>query len=442
MNLLLRGGTVVTMNAKRDVLRADVLVRGGGVAYVGRRPPTDGPTRILDATGCAIMPGIVQAHVHLVQALFRGMADDLPLLAWLRDHIWPLEAAHDAASVGASARLGLAEMMLAGTTSILDMGTVHHQDAVFSAMKEAGIRGLSGKAMMDRGRGVPRRLRESSTSSLRESERLYERWHGAAGGLLGYAFAPRFVLSCSERMLRGAADLAESGKTLVHSHVAEHAAEREAVRAALGVDDVEALRRVGIRGPRAVLAHGVQLRPAEMRRIARDGTRLVHCPSANLKLASGIADVRAMQSAGIVVALGADGAPCNNRMDPWTELRQAALLCKVKTGDASSMGAMEALAMATVHGAAVLGLSDLIGSIEPGKRADLIVVRLDGPHAEPGGDPVSRLVYACTASDVRHVMVDGELVVKHGIHQRLDVDGVRAKARRQARRVAGRAGMG
>ena len=439
-DLVIRGGTVVTMDPARTVERADVWVRDGRIARVGRARAR-GTTTVLDATGCAVVPGLVQAHVHLCQALFRGMADDLPLLEWLRERIWPLEGAHDPRSLRASARLGLAEMLLAGTTTVLDMGTVHHHDAVFEAMRDSGIRGLSGKTMMDRGKGVPKGLRESRRDSLREAERLYDRWHGAGDGRLGYAFAPRFILSCSEALLRETAELARERGALVHTHAAEHAAERAAVRDALGEDDVAVLARLGITGPRAVLAHGVQLRRAEMRAAGRAGTRFVHCPSANLKLASGIARVRDMRRAGVVVGLGADGAPCNNRMDPWTELRQAALLAKVIEGDAAALGAMDALELATIDGARALGLDDRIGSIEEGKQADLCVVRLDALHQGPPTDVVSTLVYSTTAADVRHVVVDGRTVVKERELLTLDADRVRADARREARRVVERAGV-
>ncbi len=436
---ILRGGTVVTMDAARRVLVGDVLVRGREIVRVGRVQATPG-ARVIDARGCAVMPGFVQTHVHLCQALFRGMADDLPLLAWLKERIWPLEAAHDARSLHASARLGLAEMLGAGTTTILDMGTVHHHDAVFEAIAASGMRAFSGKAMMDTGEGVPRGLRETTAQSLRESDRLRARWHGAEDGRLGYAYAPRFILSCSEALLRGAAEAAHATPgVLLHSHAAEHADERRAVREALGRDDVQALAAYGITGPRTVLAHGVQLRPAEMRRLARAGTRVTHCPSANLKLASGIADVVAMREAGMLVGLGADGAPCNNRMDPFTELRQAALLAKVRRGDAAALRAEDALAMATIDGARVLGIDALVGSIEAGKRADLAVVRLDALHAEPGGDAVARLVYACTPADVTHVFVDGRLLVDGGTLRSLDVETVRADARREGARIRRRA---
>jgi len=461
-DVLVRGGHVATMDATRRVIDADVLVTRGRIsallpretarrgpagrserprrARAGTEQPAERPhVRVIDASGCVVVPGFVQTHVHLCQALFRGMADELPLLAWLRERIWPLEAAHDEASLRASARLGVAEMMRAGTTTILDMGTVRHHDVVFEALRDSRIRAVSGKAMMDRGHGVPKGLRETTKESLRESERLIRDWHGAENGRLRYALAPRFILSCSEKLLRGAGELARATGTLVHSHAAEHPGEKAEVRAQLGKDDVDALASFGLAGPHVVLAHGVQLTRAQMRRCGRDGTRFVHCPSANLKLASGIADVVAMRQAGMIVGLGADGAPCNNRMDPFTELRQAALLAKVVQQNAAALSAMDALAMLTIEGARVLGLEAEIGSLEVGKRADLAVVRLDGLHAEPWGDPVSRLVYSGTAADVTDVLVDGLPVVSRGELRALEVPAVREDARREAEKIHRRA---
>jgi 5-methylthioadenosine/S-adenosylhomocysteine deaminase len=430
---------VVTCDARDSVVHGDVLVRGREIAAVGKVRRA-GMTRVVDANGCAVVPGLVQAHVHLCQVLMRGMADDLPLLEWLRRRIWPLEAAHDEASAGASADLGLLEAMLGGTTTVLDMGTVRAHDAVMEACAASGIRAISGKAMMDVGDGVPAGLRETTRASLDESERLSRDWSGAADGRIGYAWAPRFVLSCSEALVRGAVERAGARGEIVHTHAAEHPAERVAVREALGDDDVAVLRRWGVSGPRAVLAHGVQLEIDEARGVASDGTRVVHCPSANLKLGSGIARVAELDGMGVALALGADGAPCNNNLDAWVELRHAALLAKIRTG-VTTLPARRAFRLATIDGARALGLGAITGSLEPGKRADLAVVRLDGAHVEPGGDVFSRLVYACTSRDVLHVMVDGALVVKDREHQRLDSERVKARARAEARRLAARAGL-
>jgi cytosine/adenosine deaminase-related metal-dependent hydrolase len=438
MKTLIRGGTLVMCDTHGAVREGDLLVDGQRIAAIGKIPQKllAPPVRIIDASGCAVTPGLVQAHVHLCQVLFRGMADDLPLLDWLRERIWPLEAAHDEASLRASAELGLLEAMLAGTTTILDMGTVHHYDAVFEACVRAGIRCFGGKTMMDAGDGVPKGLRESTKESLRESDRLRTTWSKTPR--LGYAYAPRFILSCTEALFRGVVERSGDSGALLHSHVAEHPAERAAVQKALGSDDVAILRSWGFAGPRTLLAHGVQLRVDEATAIAEDGTRIVHCPSANLKLGSGIARVANLDAMGVALALGADGAPCNNNLDPWMELRHAALLAKVRTAT-TALPAKRAFRLATLDGAIALGLGGKLGTLEVGKLADIVVVRTNGPHVEPGGDVYSRLVYACQSRDVEHVLVDGVAVVKNGEHQLLDREAVLARARAQAKKLAKRA---
>ncbi len=442
MQLVVRGATIVTCDSHDTVSRGDLILEGDRIVEVGARPRRQNGqiARVLDAEGCAIIPGFVQAHVHLCQALFRGMADDMPLLEWLKTRIWPLEAAHDERSLAASAELGLAEMSHAGTTTILDMGTVRAHDAVMDACARSGVRALSGKAMMDAGDGIPKGLRESTRASLAESERLCATWSGAAEGRLAYAYAPRFILSCTEALVRGACERAESSASLVHTHAAEHPAEREAVRRALGDDDIAVLRSWGVRGSRAILAHGVQLTTEEAGTLASDGTRVVHCPSTNLKLGSGIARIAELDAMGVQLALGADGAACNNNLDPWTELRHAALLAKIRSGTAA-LPARRALRLATIDGARALGIGELTGSLERGKKADFVVVRLDGVHVEPGGDVFSKLVYACSARDVRHVVADGVVLVSEGEHQRFDLPAVAARAREQARKVTLRAGL-
>lgn len=453
MKTLIRGGTLVTCATSGPAAPSegsasdgaaepgDLLIDEGRIVAVGRVPAAllrGGLVRVIDARGCAVTPGLVQAHVHLCQVLFRGNADDLPLLEWLRHRIWPFEAAHTERSLGASAELGLLEMMLAGTTTILDMGTVHGYDAVFDACARAGIRCFGGKAMMDDGENVPKRLRESTKSSLRESDELRETWAGKAGGRLGYAYAPRFILSCTEALIRGTAERSQASGALLHSHVAEHPDERAAVRNVLGDDDIAILRQWGFAGESTILAHGVQLRDEEADAVARDGTRIVHCPSANLKLGSGIARVADLDAHGVQLALGADGAPCNNNLDPWVELRHAALLAKVRTAT-TALPPARAFRLATIDGAKALGIDYFTGSLEVGKRADVIVVRTDGPHVEPGGDVYSRLVYACTSRDVEQVFVDGVHVVRNGEHQLLDRESVLARARSESKKLIARA---
>jgi cytosine/adenosine deaminase-related metal-dependent hydrolase len=293
--------------------------------------------------------------------------------------------------------------------------------------------------MMDLGEDVPARLREPTRASLDESDALARRWSGAAGGRIDYAYAPRFVLSCTEELLRQVAARVAAGAH-VHTHASEQLAEIELVRRERGADNIVYLDRLGLSGPAATLAHCVHPTAEERARLAARGTNVVHCPSSNLKLASGVAPIPELLAEGIHVALGADGAPCNNNLDAFVELRLAALVHKPRVG-AAGMTALQALELATVGGARALGWAERIGSLETGKRADLIVVDPHTPHATPSTDPISTLVYAAQSRDVRDVLVDGRLLVRGGRLTELtglDRDEVLATARAEAARVASR----
>jgi 5-methylthioadenosine/S-adenosylhomocysteine deaminase len=432
---------VVTCDGDRRVLKGDVVVRNGRILAVGpnaRRRARPG-SAVVDADGCAVMPGLIQTHVHLCQTLMRGMAEDLPLLAWLRHRVWPLEAAHDDRTLKASAELGLAELLRGGTTTVLDMGTTHGHDVVFDACVRFGIRAFGGKAMMDRGQGVPRGLREGTRRSLSESDRLCAAWDGAASGRIRYAYAPRFILSCSEQLVRETVERMAAG-AFMHVHAAEHEEERDAVRAIHGADDVDVLAKWGMRGPRAILVHGVQLTKRQIRTVARSETRVVHCPNANLKLGSGIAPVGDMVEAGIAVGLGSDGAACNNNLDGWSEMRQAALLAKLRGGP-GSFASQDALDLCTIQGARVLSIDKELGSIEPGKRADLQLVSLRSIRQAPVGNVVDTLVYATGSHCVRDVMIDGHWVVRDRTLLGRDEERIRVRAEQEARRLRARAGL-
>lgn len=442
MSVLIQGGLVATCDPEHRVFEGDVALDQGRIVALGAGAEaalSPGFQRI-DARGKAVLPGLIQGHIHLVQTLFRGLADDVPLLAWLRRFIWPLEAAHDDRSLRASAELGLAELLRGGTTTLLDMGTVHGHEVVLDACARSGIRALSGKAMMDQGEGAPAHLLEDTRAGLREAERLARAWPNHPDARVRYAFCPRFILSCSEEMLRGCAALAEETGALLHTHAAEQREERAAVQALLGTDDLTALARCGVTGRRAVLAHGVHLDDDEIRGLAAAGTAVVHCPSSNLKLGSGIARVADLLRAGVRVGVGADGAPCNNNLDGFLELRLAALLSKISAGT-SSLPAREALHLATLGGARALGLDDLVGSLQVGKRADVIVVDLQDLHTAPALDLFSTLVYACQSRDVRHVFVDGRHLVRDGELLTLEAPRVAAAAREEAPRIARKAGV-
>jgi 5-methylthioadenosine/S-adenosylhomocysteine deaminase len=314
------------------------------------------------------------------------------------------------------------------------METVHHTDAVFQAVEETGFRAVVGKCMMDKGDDVPAGLHEETDSSITESLALLERWHGKADDRIRYCFAPRFAVSCTGRLLELIAELAESHRVLIHTHASESKEEIEIVFRETGLRNVEYLDRIGMTAPNLVLAHCVHLNDAEIEILRRTGTHVSHCPSSNLKLGSGIAPVTELLDRGVSVSLGADGAPCNNRLDMFTEMRTAALMQKALHGP-TAMPALTALRMATTAGARALGLSETIGSIEVGKQADLVLLNLDKLHSTPSPDVVSSIVYSAQTSDVETVLIAGQILLREGRPATIDAGDVIAAARVEADRL-------
>ena len=348
-------------------------VRDGRIAAVGAVDES-GHDTVIDARGGYVLPGFVQTHVHLCQTLFRGFADDMPLLEWLKIRVWPMEAAHNAATLRASTRLAAAELLRTGTTSVLTMETVHDTDVVFETLAETGLRATVGKCMMDSDSDVPRRLQEETRASIDESLALKKRWHGAANGRLRAAFAPRFAVSCSRELLEAVASLAQSEQALVHTHASENRDEVEFVqRMSGGLSNLEYLASTGLATPHLCTAHCVWVSDAEQALMAERDVKVLHCPGSNLKLGSGIAPIVEMRARGISVSLGADGAACNNRLDMFDEMRLAATLQAMRMAP-GALPARDVVWMATREGARALGQEGEIGSIEPGKRADLILI--------------------------------------------------------------------
>jgi 5-methylthioadenosine/S-adenosylhomocysteine deaminase len=404
------------MDPRRTVRVCDLVVDARGRIDALAEPGAGEPaTRSIEASGLVVVPGLVQAHLHLCQTLFRGLAEAMPLLAWLRERIWPLEAAHDPASLRASARLSIAELFLGGTTAILDMGTVHHTDTLFETAAETGIRYTGGKALMDTGDGVPVGLLEPTAIALRESDRLAHAWHEREDGRLRYAYSPRFVLTSTYDLLRSVGARARANHMLVHTHASEQKEEIDLVRKRFGASNIRLLANLGLADTNACLAHCVWPEADEIDVLASGGATVVHCPSCNLKLASGVAPIADYLDNGVNVALGADGAASNNRLDAWEELRLAGLLSSFRRAP-GAVAAADLFEVATLGGARALGLDADIGSIEPGKFADLAIVDLRRAHAAgPDDDVYTRLVYSARATDVRSVLVGGHTVVEDGV---------------------------
>lgn len=442
--LALRGATLVTMDALRTIVVADLLIDAAGRIAALADPASNAPAeRSIDVSGHIVVPGLVQAHLHLCQTLFRGLAEDQRLLQWLHQRIWPLEAAHNPASLHASARLGIAELFLGGTTTILDMGTVHHTDALFEAATETGIRYTGGKALMDAGEGSPPGLIEPTAVVLRENDDLADKWHEAEGGRLRYAYSPRFVLTSTYDLLRSIGMRARANNMLVHTHASEQREETDLVRSRFGVPNIRLLANLGLAETNACFAHCVWPDSEEFDVLASGGATVVHCPSCNLKLGSGVAPIAEYLENGVNVALGADGAASNNRLDAWEELRLAGLLSRFRGGP-PGVAALDLFEMATIGGARALGLDPDIGSIELGKFADLAVLDLRRAHAFTGAEPdvYTALIYSACAADVRLVTVGGRIVVEDGCLKAFNEADAIAEAAKQRAALLKRARLG
>ncbi|WP_066288264.1 5'-deoxyadenosine deaminase [Bacillus sp. FJAT-29937] len=412
-SILIRNAEIVTMNEKEEIIKGDIYIVDDKIVEIGQNLPHFA-SKIIDATGRTVIPGFIQTHIHLCQTLFRGQADDLELMDWLKQKIWPLEASHDEESIYYSAMLGIGELLQSGTTTVVDMETVHHTDYAFKAIAESGIRALAGKVMMDKGDEVPVLLRENTQDSIKQSVDLLEKWHNHDGGRIQYAFCPRFVVSCTEELLTTVRDLSKQYNVRVHTHASENATEILLVEKEHGMRNVVYLDSIGLANERLILAHCVWLDEEEKRIIKERGVKVSHCPGSNLKLASGVAEIPSLLDKHAHVSLGADGAPCNNNLDMFNEMRLAAIIQKPIHGP-SAMNARTVFRMATIGGAKAVGLENEIGSIEPGKKADLAILNLNDFHTYPSSDidPISRIVYSATRADVETTIVNGKVLMEN-----------------------------
>lgn len=441
--ILLRGGMIVTGDQAGAVIPdASLLIVGNRITTIihpGEQVPSFPDCEVVDISNMIVIPGFIQTHLHLCQTLFRGRADDFALLDWLRERIFPFEAAHTAESIYASAMIGIAELLRSGTTTILDMGSVHHEEEIIRALGESGMRAFVGKAMMDLNDLYPP-LKESTEQSLVTTRQLTERWHNSFDGRIRCAITPRFVLSCSDKLLHGAREMLNHfADVLFHTHASENVGEIEAVRKRTGMENIAFLYHLGLLSERACLAHCIHLNEDETDILHATASNVTHCPSSNLKLGSGIAGIPRLMAKKINVSLGADGAPCNNSLDMFHEMRLASLIQKPFHGT-TSMNAKTVFDMATRNGARALGLENETGSIEVGKKADLVLLDLNNLW-----DPVnssdyvySAIVYSATPENVDSVMIDGHWRYRKKELVEIDKQKISSDARVQLQRLLGR----
>jgi len=409
---------IVTNNNEDLVLENHaVVVVDGIIQQITEEGNIDLSTadKVYNFKNLVLIPGFVQTHVHLCQTLFRGLADDLELLDWLQKRIFPYENAHDKKSLQASARLGIYELQKSGTTTILDMGTLNHQEVVFEELISSGMRGFSGNCMIDINELYPE-FKINTAENLALSYSLAKQFHNSSNGKIKYGFAPRFVLSCSEELLKETfLMLKDFEGSLFHTHSSENKNEIQEVRKMHGMENIEYFNHIGVLSDRTILAHGIHVNEKEIEYLKKSSTRISHCPSSNLKLASGIANIPRYLNERISVSLGADGAPCNNNLNIFTEMRLAALIQKPIHGP-TIMDAKTVFKLATIEGAKALNLEMEIGSIEVGKNADFVFLDLNDPTLSLSSDNdkiYSNIVYSASRENIKHVFINAVPVVEN-----------------------------
>jgi 5-methylthioadenosine/S-adenosylhomocysteine deaminase len=403
-DLLIQNGTVLTMDRHNTVIEDGcVCVHGDQITHVGKRPMKSHALRTIDARGGLILPGLVNGHTHAAMTLFRGLADDLPLMQWLNDYIFRVEEKMDGDFVYVGTLLACAEMILSGTTTFCDMYLFENETA--TAASQAGMRCLVGEVLYD----FPSPNYGTIEKGFEYTESLIDKWKQHP--LVNIAVEPHSLFTCSPELLKQASHLALRHDIPLILHLAETADEVRQIRARYGKGPVDHLSSLGLLGAHLIADHCVHLDLSDLKTLARHGVKVIHNPESNMKLASGIAPVVEMLTCGITVGLGTDGCASNNNLDLFAEMDTLAKLHKIRTMDTTVMDAVTALRMATIEGARALGMHEEVGSLEAGKKADIIVIDLNRPHLTPLYNPFSQIVYAARGSDVSHTIINGRLVM-------------------------------
>jgi 5-methylthioadenosine/S-adenosylhomocysteine deaminase len=438
VSLLVTGGTVVTVDGSGRVLSPGAIaIDGRDIVAVGTPAAIAADftgAETIDATGQVVMPGLVNTHTHAPMVLYRGLADDLALMDWLQKYIFPAEAKTVSPEfVRAGTRLAALEMIQSGTTTYADM--YYFEEEVAKATKEAGLRGVLGQTIIQ----FPVADAKTPIEGLAHAEAFLKQFAG--DDLIVPALAPHAMYTLDTRTLQAVRALADREHAPVLIHLAETADEtKTAARLHAGASPTAYLESIHFWGPRTVAAHAVWVSPADIAILARRHVGVSHNPESNMKLASGAAKVVAMRAAGVGVGLGTDGAASNNDLDMFEAMRQAAFLAKLQTMDPRAVPARAAVEMATIGGARVLGLDKDIGSLEPGKRADLIVVSINAARQVPMYDPLSHLVYVTRGDDVKTTIVNGRVLMRDRKVLTLSEESVLADARRLAATVSAAVG--
>ena len=409
------------------------IADGKLVRVNGSRDPHSRDDSILDCSGCLIMPGLINGHAHAAMSLLRGLADDLPLEIWLNEYIFPSERKHVGPElVYLGTALSAVEMALNGITACAD--GYFFMEYAAQAFLDVGLRAVVAQGILD----VPAPDALEAGSWKERAERFLAACPSSPS--ISPALFCHSAYLCSPETLRDATRLAKENRIPLFSHVSETSSEVEDILSRYGRRPVEHLDALGLLGERFVAVHCVHISDHEQSLLAQSGTKVIHCPESNMKLASGSSPIWHLSARGVTVGLGTDGPASNNNLDMFEEMRTASLAAKLVTRDPQALSARQALKMATIDCARALGMDDRIGSLVPGKLADLVVVDLDKPHLTPLYDPISHLVYAARGSDVRDVIVSGRVVVRQGKIRTIDESNIKRRARAMASEIGRQVG--
>lgn len=426
VDIIIKNGTILTMDRTNSVIEnAFICIKKDTISHMG----CDGErefkaAKVIDANGGLILPGLINGHTHAAMTLFRGLADDLPLMEWLNSYIFPVESRMDADFVFTGTMLACAEMIMSGTTTFCDMYLF--EEAVAMAAREAGMRCLVGEVLYD----FPSPCYGPIEKGLEYTESLIKRWQ--EDPLVSIAVEPHSLFTCSPELLAAAHEMACRNNVPIIIHVAETLQETAELREKYGKKPVEHLKSMGLLGPRLIADHCVHLDKRDIQIMAEHHVKIIHNPESNMKLASGIAPVPEMLIQGLTVGLGTDGCASNNNLDLFTEMDTAAKIHKIQSMDPTVLDAVTVLRMATAEGAKALGLENVTGSLETGKKADIIIVDTNKPHLTPIYNPYSHLIYSARGSDVCHSIINGNIVMEGRKLMTIDLYEILARAREKA----------
>lgn len=402
-NSILIKNTLILDSNKSE--KSSILIENDKISEISPDLVSQDAHKVIDGEGKLLIPGLVNTHTHLSMTLLRGLADDLPLDNWLNEHIWPMEAHLNGDYCYAGALLACVEMIKSGTTTFNDM--YFFMDDVARAVEETGLRGVLSHGMIDLGD------EEKRKAEFKETHRIIKKCHETAEGRITVAFGPHSPYTCSKELLEGVRKEADKYGNRIHIHVAETEHEVQQVLEAHGKRPFEYLDEIGLLGEDVLAAHAVHLSPGEINMVKDRDVKLSHNPASNMKLASGVSPVDEMLKKGICVSLGTDGAASNNNLDLLEEMKLAALLQKVHNLDPTYLNAAQTFEMATANGAAALGMPDEIGTIDVGKKADLVLMDIKAPHLTPFRHPMSHLVYSASGSDVNTTICNGKVLMEN-----------------------------